>query len=94
MLIKFSDTNGSPLYINPRYVVAVREEKHVGRPGVAADSEYRDTRILTTEADFNVQEAPDDVVRELNRAEKEMLGALKPASAADEAVLPPRGESA
>jgi hypothetical protein len=92
MLIEFSDTNGSPLYINPRYVVAVREEKHFGRPGVAADSEYRDTRILTTEGDFNVTEPPEDVVRDVNRAETEMLGTLRPADAAGEVALPPEDQ--
>jgi hypothetical protein len=92
MLIEFSDTNGSPLYINPRYVVAVREEKHFGRPGVAADSEYRDTRILTTEGDFNVTEPPEDVVRDVNRAETEMLRTLRPADAAGEVALPPEDQ--
>ena len=28
MLIEFRDANGSPVYINPQYVIALREEKH------------------------------------------------------------------
>ena len=55
MLIEFSDGNGTPVYINPQYVIAVREEKHFGRPGVGAGSEYRDTLILTTR--YRVQRA-------------------------------------
>ena len=73
MLIQFSDGHGAPVYINPQYVIAVREEKHFGRPGVGAGSEYRDTLILTTKYEFNVQDPPDAVVRELNRASREML---------------------
>jgi hypothetical protein len=73
MLVEFKDANGSPIYINPRYVIAVREEKHFGRPGVGASSEYRDTLILTTKGDFNVQDALDTVAREINRASREIL---------------------
>ncbi len=68
MLVQFSDRNGSPLYINPQSVIAVREEKHFGRPGVGANDEYHDTLVLTTKGDFNVQDSPDAVVREINRA--------------------------
>ena len=79
MLIQFSDRNGSPLYINPQYIIAVREEKHFGRPGVGTNNEYRDTLILTTKGEFNVQDPPDDVVREINRASTAMLDAPRPA---------------
>lgn len=78
MLIEFRDVNGSPVYINPQYVIALREEKHFGRPGVGTSNEYRDTLILTTKGDFNVQDPLDIVAREINRAFKEMLD-LKPA---------------
>jgi hypothetical protein len=81
VLIEFKDVNGSPVYINPQYVIAVREEKHFGRPGVGTSNEYRDTLILTTKGDFNVQDPLDIVAREINRASKEMLD-LKPADAA------------
>ena len=77
MLIEFKDVNGSPVYINPQYVIALREEKHFGRPGVGTSNEYRDTLILTTKGDFNVQDPLDIVAREINRASKEMLD-LKP----------------
>jgi hypothetical protein len=73
MLIEFKDVNGSPVYINPQFVIAVREEKHFGRPGVGTSNEYRDTLILTTKGDFNVQDPLDSVAREINRASKEML---------------------
>jgi len=89
MLIEFSAGKGTPVYINPQYVIAVREEKHFGRPGVGAGSEYRDTLILTTRYEFNVQDPPDAVVRELNRASREMLSALESADAGVDAVLPP-----
>jgi hypothetical protein len=68
MLIQFSDGNGTPVYVNPRYVIAVREAKHSGRPGIGSDAEYRDTLILTTKYEFNVQEAPDEVAAAVNRA--------------------------
>ena len=68
MLIEFRDVNGSAVYINPHYVIAVREEKHFGRPGVGSSKEFRDTLILTTKGDFNVQDPLDTVARELNRA--------------------------
>jgi len=68
MLIQFTEGNGTPLFVNPRYVIAVREQKHFGRPGVGSDTEYRDTLIQTSKHDFNVRESPDAVVRELNRA--------------------------
>ena len=71
MLIEFRDVNGSAVYINPHYVIAVREEKHFGRPGVGASKEYRDTLILTTKGDFNVQDPLDTVARELSRASEE-----------------------
>jgi hypothetical protein len=74
MLIEFSDAGGTPVYIDPRYVIAVREQKHFGRPGVGTDTEYSDTLILTTKFEFNVQEPPDAVVRELNRASREAGG--------------------
>jgi hypothetical protein len=92
MLIQFTDDNGSPLYINPQYVIAVREQKHFGRPGVGSDAEYRDTLVVTTKYEFNVQDPPDAVVRELNRASQEMLSALKPAGAGSDAPEP-EGES-
>jgi hypothetical protein len=75
MLIEFSADNGTPVYVNPQFVIAVREAKHSGRPGVVSDAEYRDTLILTTKYEFNVQDPPDVVVRELNRASQEMAGA-------------------
>jgi hypothetical protein len=75
MLIQFSDGNGAPVYINPQYVIAVREQKHFGRPGVASDTEYHDTLIVTTKHEFNVREGPESVVRELNRGSLEMLRA-------------------
>jgi hypothetical protein len=75
MLIQFTDGNGTPIYVNPQYVIAVREEKHFGRPGVGSEAEYRDTLVLTTKYEFNVQEPPDAVVREVNRASLEMLRA-------------------
>ena len=71
MLIKFTSGSGAPVYINPRYVIAVREERHAGRPGVGSDAEYRDTLILTTKYDFNVQEPPDVVVRDINRTSEQ-----------------------
>jgi hypothetical protein len=88
MLIEFRDVNGSPVYINPQYVIALREEKHFGRPGVGTSNEYRDTLILTTKGDFNVQDPLDIVAREINRASKEMLD-LKPADAAASVVPQP-----
>jgi hypothetical protein len=88
MLIEFSDGHGTPVYINPQYVIAVREEKHFGRPGVGAGSEYRDTLILTTKYECNVQDPPDAVVRELNRASLEMLKALKSADGEGGALSP------
>ncbi len=88
MLIEFRDVNGSPVYINPHYVIALREEKHFGRPGVGTSNEYRDTLILTTKGDFNVQDPLDVVAREINRASQEMLD-LKPADAATIVVPQP-----
>jgi len=88
MLIEFRDVNGSPVYVNPQYVIALREEKHFGRPGVGTSNEYRDTLILTTKGDFNVQDPLDIVAREINRASKEMLD-LKPADAAASVVPQP-----
>jgi len=88
MLIEFRDVDGSPVFINPQYVIAVREEKHFGRPGVGASNEYRDTLILTTKGDFNVQDALDIVAREINRASKEMLE-LKPTDVRASVVPPP-----
>jgi hypothetical protein len=79
MLIQFSDHNGAPVYVNPQYVIAVREDKHSGRPGVGSDAEYRDTLILTTKYEFNVQEPPDVVAREVNSMSLEMLRTLGPA---------------
>jgi hypothetical protein len=73
MLIEFRDANGSPVYINPRYVIALREEKHFGRPGVGASKEYRDTLILTTKGDFNVQDPLASVARAMNEASGETL---------------------
>lgn len=87
MLIRFSDAGGAPVYIDPRYVIAVRQQKHFGRPGVGSDSEYSDTLVLTTKYEFNVQEPPEVVVRELNRASLEAPGAPDPAeSETDEAT--------
>lgn len=88
MLIEFRDVNGSPVYINPQYVIALREEKHFGRPGVGTSNEYRDTLILTSKGDFNVQDPLDIVAREINRAFKEMLD-LKLADAAASVVPQP-----
>ena len=68
MLIELHDGDGTPVYVNPRYVIAVREETHRGRPGVASEGEYRDTLVMTTKHEFNVQEPPDVVARELDRA--------------------------
>jgi hypothetical protein len=82
MLVQFSDRNGSPLYINPQSVIAVRQEKHFGRPGVGASDEYHDTLVLTTKGDFNVQDSPDDVVREINRA----LAVIEPPKPPDTAA--------
>jgi hypothetical protein len=48
VLLEFKDVNGSPVYTNPQWVIAVREEKHFGRPGVGTSNEYRDTLVLTT----------------------------------------------
>ena len=78
MLIMFSDAGGAPVYVDPRYVIAVRQQKHFGRPGVGSDSEYSDTLILTTKYEFNVQEPPEVVVRELNRASFETPGTPDP----------------
>jgi hypothetical protein len=88
MLIEFRDANGSPVHINPQYVIALREEKHFGRPGVGSSNEYRDTLILTTKGDFNVQEPLDFVAREINRAFKEMLD-LQPTDAPASVVTQP-----
>lgn len=85
MLIEFSDAGGTPVYIDPRYVIAVREQKHFGRPGIGTDAEYSDTLILTTKFEFNVQEPPEVVVRELNRASREADG-LGPAESEDGAT--------
>jgi hypothetical protein len=71
MLIKFTEANGSPVYINPRYVIALREERHFGRPGVGTSDEYRDTLILTTKGDFNVRDPLDVVAAEIDRAPDE-----------------------
>jgi hypothetical protein len=76
MLIEFKDGDGTPLFVNPQFIIAVREVKHFGRPGVSSESEYRDTLILTTRGEFNVRETPDAVAREVNRASLEMLTAL------------------
>ena len=80
MLIQFSDRNGAPVYVNPQYVIAVREDKHSGRPGIGSDAEYRDTLILTTKYEFNVQEPPEVVAREVNSISLEMLHTSGPAS--------------
>ena len=88
MLIELKDGSGSPVYINPQYVVAIREDKHFGRPGVASDTEYRDTLILTTKGDFNVRDAVGDVAREINRVSREMLE-LKGVGGAGSDVTPP-----
>ena len=40
MLIESRDANGSPVHTNPQYVIALREEKHFGRPGVGTSNEY------------------------------------------------------
>ncbi len=88
MLIEFRDANGSPVYINPQYVIALREEKHFGRPGVGTSNEYRDTLILTTKGDFNVQDPLDVAAREINRASREMLD-LKPTDAPASVVTQP-----
>jgi hypothetical protein len=90
MLIRFSDGNGTPVHINPHYVIAVREQKHFGRPGVASDTEYHDTLIVTTKHEFNVREKPEDVVRELNRGFLEMLRAQ---SVEDRAAAAPPGRA-
>jgi hypothetical protein len=74
MLIEFKDVSGSPVYINPHYVIAVREEKHFGRPGVGSSNEYRDTLILTTKGDFNVEDPLDVVAREIDRASDKREG--------------------
>lgn len=71
MLIRFTTRNGSPLYINPEHIISVCEDKHFGRPGFGKDTEYSDTRILTTKGDFNVQEAPQDVAAQVNSAASE-----------------------
>ena len=92
MLIQFSDSNGAPVYVNPQYVIAVREEKHFGRPGVGSDAEYSDTLILTTKYEFNVQDPPDAVVREINQASRELLRAFKEADAGLNEVRPPGEE--
>lgn len=89
MLIEFRDVDGSPVYINPQYVIAVREERHFGRPGVGASNEYRDTLILTTKGDFNVQDSLDSVAREIDRASKEMLE-LMPTDVRTSVVPPPQ----
>ena len=88
MLIEFRDANGSPVYINPQYVIALREEKHFGRPGVGTSNEYRDTLILTTKGDFNVQDPLEVVAREINRASREMLD-LQPTDAPASVVAQP-----
>jgi hypothetical protein len=93
MLIQFSDSNGAPVYVNPQYVIAVREEKHFGRPGVGTDAEYSDTLILTTKYEFNVQDPPDAVVREVNRASRELLGDASQAGGGPEQIRPPDEES-
>ena len=92
MLIQFKDGNGAPVYINPQYVIAVREEKHFGRPGVGSGGEYRDTLILMAKHEFNVQDPPDAVVREVNLASLEMLRALEGGDAGRDAVQPPEEE--
>lgn len=94
MLIEFRDANGSPVHINPHYVIALREEKHFGRPGVGSSSEYRDTLILTTKADFNVQDPLDVVAREINRASKEMLDPRPTNAPASVAPQPPHTDPA
>ena len=81
MLIEFNDAGGTPVYIDPRYVIAVREQKHFGRPGVGKDAEYSDTLVLTTKYEFNVKEPPEVVVRELNRVSLEAPGGGGPARA-------------
>lgn len=81
MLIEFSDTGGAPVHIDPRFVIAVREQKHSGRPGIGSDTEYSDTLILTTRYEFNVQEPPGVVVGRLNRASLATPGGLDPAEA-------------
>lgn len=68
MLVAFTTHEGVPLWVNPRYVVAVCEDKHYGRPGVARTDEYSDTLIVTTKGEFNVQEEPAAVARLLNEA--------------------------
>ena len=89
MLIQFSDRNGSRSTSTRSTSLPYREEKHFGRPGVGTNNEYRDTLILTTKGEFNVQDSPDDVVREVNRAFAAMLDPLKPTDAAASSVLPP-----
>jgi hypothetical protein len=74
MLVQFTDANGSPVYVNPQYVIAVREDKHFGRPGVGPESEYRDTLIVMSRCEFNVQESLEAVAREIGRAAEETAG--------------------
>ena len=94
MLIEFRDVNGSPVYVNPQYVIALREEKHFGRPGVGTSNEYRDTLILTTKGDFNVQDPLDTVAREINRAFEETRDAKSTNVPASGVPQPPDTDSA
>ena len=68
MLVRFTSANGSPIYLNPRYIIAICEEKHFGRQGVGTPGGYSDTLVMTTKGDFNVQETLADVARAVNGA--------------------------
>lgn len=68
MLVEFTTKEGSALYVNAQHVVAVYEDRHFGRPGVGQAAEYRDSRIVTTEGEFNVQEPLTDVARRIGEA--------------------------
>jgi hypothetical protein len=68
MLVNFTSANGSPIYLNPRYIIAICEEKHFGRPGVGTSDGYVDTLVMTTKGDFNVQETLADAALAVNAA--------------------------
>ena len=65
MVIQFTTQTGT-IFVNPDYIVAVREDKHFGRPGVGEKNMYSDTLIQTTKGDFNVQETPEAVAAAVN----------------------------
>jgi hypothetical protein len=82
MLIQFTDSGDRPVFVNPQFVIAVREDKHFGRPGVGSESEYRDTLIVMTRCEFNVKEPLEEVAAAIGRVAEGQAGGADQAGGA------------